>query len=42
MFGVLRPSFEVVTKGRILYNSKDFTRLNLVATMTFSGDGQIT
>jgi len=40
MFSVVRPSFEVVKEGRILYNPKDITRLNLVASGTLSGDGQ--
>jgi hypothetical protein len=40
MLSDIRPSFEVVEEGRILYNSKDFTRLNLVASGTFSEDGQ--
>jgi hypothetical protein len=40
MIIVIRPDFEVVIEGRILYNPKDFTRLNLVASGTFSGDGQ--
>jgi hypothetical protein len=40
MFCVFRPSFEVVKEGRISYNPKDFTRLNRVASGTFSGDGQ--
>jgi hypothetical protein len=40
MFGEIRPDFEVVKEGRILYNPKDFTRLNLVASGTFSWDGQ--
>jgi hypothetical protein len=40
MLSVFRPSFEVVKEGRILYNPKDFTRLNLVASGAFSGDGE--
>jgi hypothetical protein len=40
MLYFVRPSFEVVKEGRILYNPKDFTRLNLVASGTFSGDGK--
>jgi hypothetical protein len=40
MLYFVRPSFEVVKDGRILYNPKDFTRLNLVASGTFSWDGQ--
>jgi hypothetical protein len=40
MLIVIRPSFEVVKEERILYNPKDFTRLNLVTSGTFSGDGQ--
>jgi hypothetical protein len=40
MLSVLRPDFEVVKEGRILFNPKDFARLNLVASGTFSGDGQ--
>jgi hypothetical protein len=40
MLIVLRPDFEVVKEGRILHNPKYFTRLNLVASGTFSGDGQ--
>ena len=38
---LVRPSFEVVKEGRILYNPKDFTRLNLVTSGTFSGDGHV-
>jgi hypothetical protein len=41
MFLVFRPSFEVVKEGWILYSPKDFTRLNLVASGTFSGDGKV-
>jgi hypothetical protein len=41
MLSFIRPTFEVVKEGRILSNSKDFTRLNLVASGTFSGDGQV-
>jgi hypothetical protein len=37
---VIRPDFKVVKEGRILYNLKDFTRLNLVASEISSGDGQ--
>jgi len=40
MLSITRPSFEVVKGGWILYNLKDFTRLNLVASGTFSGDDQ--
>jgi hypothetical protein len=40
MLSFNRPSFEVVREGRILYNPKDFNRLNLVASGTFSADGQ--
>jgi len=40
MLSVIRPWLEVVKEGRILYNPKDFTWLNLVASVTFSGDGQ--
>jgi len=40
MFSVIRPSFDVVKEGRILYNPKDITRLNLVASRTSSGDDQ--
>jgi hypothetical protein len=36
----IRPSFEMVNEGRIIYNPKDFNRLNLVAPWTFSGDGK--
>jgi hypothetical protein len=32
--------FEVVKEGRILYNPKGHTRLNPVASGTFSGDCQ--
>jgi hypothetical protein len=39
-FCVIRPSSEVVKEGRILNNPKDFTKLNLVASGTFSEDGQ--
>jgi hypothetical protein len=35
-----RPSFEVVKEGRILYNPKYFTWLNLVASGTLSRDGK--
>jgi len=41
MLNVVRQDFEVVKEGRIFYNPKDFTRLNLVASGTFSGDGQV-
>jgi hypothetical protein len=40
MLSIVRPSFEVVKEGRIFYNPKGFNRLNLVASVTFSGDGQ--
>jgi hypothetical protein len=40
MFSVFRPSFGVVNEGRILNNPKDITRLNLVASGTFSEDAQ--
>jgi hypothetical protein len=36
----IRPFFEVFKEGRILHNPKDFTRLNQVASWTFSGDGR--
>jgi hypothetical protein len=39
MSSLFRPSFEVAKEGWILYNLKDFTRLNLVASGTFSRDG---
>jgi len=37
---VFSDLFEVVKEGRIFYNPKDFTRLNLVAAGTFSVDGR--
>jgi hypothetical protein len=37
MLSLFRPDFEVVREGRILYNPKDFTRLNLVALGHFQG-----
>jgi len=40
MLNVIRSSFGVVREGWNLYNPKDFTRLNLVASGTFSGDSQ--
>jgi len=40
MLNVIRPDFEVVKEGRILYNPRNFARLNLVASGTFSGDGE--
>jgi len=40
MLSVIRPDFEEIKEGRILYNPKDFTRLTLVAFRTFPWDGQ--
>jgi len=40
MSNVFRPSFKGVKEGRIFYNPKDFTRSNLVASGTLSGDDQ--
>jgi hypothetical protein len=40
MFRIIRPIFKVVKEGRILYNPKDIIKLNLVASGTFTGDGQ--
>jgi hypothetical protein len=40
MLFVIRPPFEMVKEGRILYNPKDHTSLNPVASGTFSGDSE--